>query len=149
MSTSEERTKEQSVSGDCLKVQMAIEKQILREESLDEQEKKLLKEHLDGCEECKVFAKAVDVMREVPPVSSDQMADIKKDDVVYDGDLPKNTEEALKQAIQIAEARANSLVKLNRFAEAINSTLDLKEILEIICQEMVDIFDARNTGTPR
>jgi sigma-B regulation protein RsbU (phosphoserine phosphatase) len=38
------------------------------------------------------------------------------------------------------------LSTINRFAMAIGSTLNLQEILQTICKEMVGIFKARNTG---
>jgi len=53
---------------------------------------------------------------------------------------------AFESAKGVAEMRANNLATLNRFARAITSTLDLQEILKIICAEMVQIFSARNAG---
>jgi len=52
----------------------------------------------------------------------------------------------LKQAQEIALSRANDLATLNRFALAVSSTLDLQDILQAICKEMVERFNARNTG---
>ncbi|MBW1700087.1 MAG: SpoIIE family protein phosphatase [Deltaproteobacteria bacterium] len=52
----------------------------------------------------------------------------------------------LRFAKEMAEKRAKELATLNRFAMAIGSTLDLKQILKIICIEMVDIFGSRNAG---
>jgi serine phosphatase RsbU (regulator of sigma subunit) len=52
----------------------------------------------------------------------------------------------LGQAQNVAKKKVNELATLNRFAKAIGSTLDLQEILQIICKEMVKIFKARNTG---
>ena len=58
----------------------------------------------------------------------------------------KLTKQKLKRAVRTADSRAKKLQALNHFASAISSTLELKKILKIICKEMVDIFDARNTG---
>ncbi|MEW6671782.1 MAG: SpoIIE family protein phosphatase, partial [Thermodesulfobacteriota bacterium] len=58
----------------------------------------------------------------------------------------KKTEFELKQARENAEQRVKELSTINRFAMAIGSTLDLAEILQTICREMVGIFKARNTG---
>jgi serine phosphatase RsbU (regulator of sigma subunit) len=55
-------------------------------------------------------------------------------------------QQELEHAREIAEARAKELATLNRFASAVSSTLDLKEILKTICRELVQIFGARNTG---
>jgi len=52
----------------------------------------------------------------------------------------------LKHAQQIASARASDLATLNRFAMAVSSSLDLQDILQAICKEMVGKFKARNTG---
>jgi len=63
-------------------------------------------------------------------------------------DIPecRLTKQKLKRAVRTADSRAKKLQALNHFASAISSTLELKKILKIICKEMVDIFDARNTG---
>jgi len=66
--------------------------------------------------------------------------------IVCENRLCKDTAEALRQAIEIAESRTNQLAKLNHFATAINSTLDVQEVLQVICREMVQIFNARNAG---
>ena len=52
----------------------------------------------------------------------------------------------LEQAKEIALSRADDLATLNRFALAVSSTLDLRDILLAICKEMVKKFNARNTG---
>ncbi|MBW1842222.1 MAG: SpoIIE family protein phosphatase, partial [Deltaproteobacteria bacterium] len=61
-------------------------------------------------------------------------------------DIREDTEFTLEEAKNIAELRARELQILHRFALAIGSTLDLQEILQIVCKEMVHIFGARNTG---
>ncbi len=53
---------------------------------------------------------------------------------------------AFESARNVAELGTLNLAVLNRFARAITSTLDLQEILKIICKEMVRIFNARNAG---
>lgn len=66
--------------------------------------------------------------------------------VVRDITRRKETEFELTQAKRNAELRVKELSTINRFAMAIGSTLDLQEILQTICKEMVGIFKARNTG---
>lgn len=58
----------------------------------------------------------------------------------------KKVMQELDHAQNIARMKVNELATLNRFAQAIGSTLDLQEILQTICKEMVQIFKARNTG---
>ena len=53
---------------------------------------------------------------------------------------------AFEHSKTVAEFQAKNLETLNRFARAITSTLDLGKILQIICEEMVHIFNARNAG---
>jgi sigma-B regulation protein RsbU (phosphoserine phosphatase) len=83
---------------------------------------------------------------------NDPIKQIKSDVLTDDNqticDIPecKSTKLELKNAIKIADSRAKKLETLNHFASAVSSTLDLKEILKIICKEMVKIFHARNTG---
>ncbi len=62
------------------------------------------------------------------------------------GNDVKKIQSAFEHAKQIAESRERNLATLNRFARAVTSTLDLQKILEIICEEMVRIFKARNAG---
>jgi sigma-B regulation protein RsbU (phosphoserine phosphatase) len=51
-----------------------------------------------------------------------------------------------KRLSNLSDSMTQDLSALNRFALAITSTLELQSILKIICEEMVKIFDARNTG---
>ncbi|MCK5342426.1 MAG: GAF domain-containing protein, partial [Candidatus Heimdallarchaeota archaeon] len=82
----------------------------------------------------------------------DPIKQIKKEILTADSqkicDVPecKFTKLKLKSAVKIADSRAKQLQTLNSFASAIGSTFELKEILKIICKEMVKVFDARNTG---
>jgi len=52
----------------------------------------------------------------------------------------------LIEAEQALKKQAKELAILNHLSEAISSSLDLDEILQSICREMVNVFDARNTG---
>ncbi len=52
----------------------------------------------------------------------------------------------LIEAEQVLARQADELAILNHLAVAISSTLDLNEILNSICKEMVNVFNARNTG---
>lgn len=54
--------------------------------------------------------------------------------------------DSLLNAKEAAEARAKHLGIINRFAAIISSTLELNEILQTICTEMVEIFQTRNAG---
>ena len=47
---------------------------------------------------------------------------------------------------KIGQISGASKISLNRFALAVSSTLDLQDILRAICKEMVERFNARNTG---
>ena len=66
--------------------------------------------------------------------------------VICENPQCKITQLELQHAKEVADSRSKKLEILNHFASAISSTLDLNKILKIICKEMVDIFDARNTG---
>jgi serine phosphatase RsbU (regulator of sigma subunit)/anti-sigma regulatory factor (Ser/Thr protein kinase) len=58
----------------------------------------------------------------------------------------QQTELALREAKEIAEARAAQLDILNQVMVLVNSSLDLPSILQNICQVMVEIFKSRNAG---
>jgi len=60
--------------------------------------------------------------------------------------LTTDLQKDLRRAKETAESKANDLEKLDRFASAVSSTLDLQAILQVICKEMVQIFQSRNTG---
>lgn len=55
-------------------------------------------------------------------------------------------EEVLRQAKEAAESRAGELSAINRVAEKVGQSLDLKEILQSVCRELVAIFEIRNAG---
>jgi serine phosphatase RsbU (regulator of sigma subunit)/anti-sigma regulatory factor (Ser/Thr protein kinase) len=55
-------------------------------------------------------------------------------------------EEVLRQAKEAAESRAGELSAINRVAEKVGQSLDLKEILQSVCRELVSIFEIRNAG---
>lgn len=54
--------------------------------------------------------------------------------------------EGLNEAQHTLTKQAKELAILNHLAVAISSSLDLGDILNSICKEMVSVFDARNTG---
>jgi len=46
----------------------------------------------------------------------------------------------------LLDSRAKKLANINRLAEKVNSTLNIQEIMQIICTEMVSLFPVRNAG---
>jgi len=55
-------------------------------------------------------------------------------------------EEGLREAKESAEARANELSAVNRLATTVGQSLDLKDILQSVCEELTTIFEIRNAG---
>ncbi|HSG42748.1 MAG TPA: PAS domain S-box protein [Anaerolineales bacterium] len=55
-------------------------------------------------------------------------------------------EDAIRQAKDAAEARAGELDAINRVAEKVGQSLDLEEILQAVCKELISIFEIRNAG---
>ncbi len=56
------------------------------------------------------------------------------------------SEAALEAAKNQAESRAEALAAINRVATTVNMSLDMKDILQSVCQEMTSIFAIRNAG---
>lgn len=54
--------------------------------------------------------------------------------------------EVLQDAKVAAEARAAELAAINRVATTVSQSLDLKDILQSVCQELTTIFEIRNAG---
>jgi serine phosphatase RsbU (regulator of sigma subunit)/anti-sigma regulatory factor (Ser/Thr protein kinase) len=52
----------------------------------------------------------------------------------------------IQEAREAAEKRAGELAAINRVATLVNRTLDLDEILQLICVEFTRIFPVRNAG---
>jgi len=65
---------------------------------------------------------------------------------MYKVSKPYASNKGLFTAEQALKKQAKELAILNRLSEEISSSLDLDEILQSICREMVNVFDARNTG---
>ncbi len=65
---------------------------------------------------------------------------------LYLVDQKNQAKEGLNKAQQILKKQTKELAILNQLSVAISSSLDLNEILNSICREMVSVFDARNTG---
>jgi len=57
-----------------------------------------------------------------------------------------HAQKGLAEAQHALNKKAKELAILNHLSEAISSSLDLDEILNSICKEMVNVFHARNTG---
>ena len=57
-----------------------------------------------------------------------------------------DSDNGLFDAERALKKQAKELAILNRLSEGISSSLDLDEVLQSICKEMVNVFDARNTG---
>jgi len=55
-------------------------------------------------------------------------------------------EEVTRQAKEAAEERASELAAINRLAETVSRSLDLKDILRSVCVELTSIFEIRNAG---
>ncbi|MEP7135046.1 MAG: PAS domain S-box protein [Chloroflexota bacterium] len=53
---------------------------------------------------------------------------------------------ALSEAKDAAEDRARDLAALTNVAATVSQSLDLKDILQSVCQELVSIFEIRNAG---
>jgi len=58
----------------------------------------------------------------------------------------KQIKQGLIEAQNALKKQAKELAILNHLSVSISSSLDLDEILNSICREMVSVFDARNTG---
>jgi len=58
----------------------------------------------------------------------------------------RNILNELYQKNQMVNDRANELASLNRLAEKVNSSLNMHDILQAACDELVKIFDIRNAG---
>ena len=63
---------------------------------------------------------------------------------LVDGD--KRTDKGVIEAEQVLKKQTDELAILNHLSVAISTSLDLDEILNSICREMVSVFNARNTG---
>lgn len=66
--------------------------------------------------------------------------------IVRDISVRAEAEEILKRAKEAAESRAGELSAINRVAEKVGQSLDLKEILQAVCRELITIFEIRNAG---
>ena len=87
-----------------------------------------------------------DEIHSVYPEIGHDMIEILEDAIDCDNPACKSVQKVLHQAKESTESRAKELTTLNRFASAISSTLELKQILKIVCKEMVEIFGSRNAG---
>ena len=66
--------------------------------------------------------------------------------IIRDISVRVQAEEILRQARDAAESRAGELDAINRVAEKVSQSLDLKEILQAVCRELTSIFTIRNAG---
>ncbi len=65
---------------------------------------------------------------------------------MYVVDKYSHSNDGVAEAEQRLKKQADELAILNHLSVATSSSLDLDEILNSICQEMVSVFNARNTG---
>jgi serine phosphatase RsbU (regulator of sigma subunit) len=61
-------------------------------------------------------------------------------------DYDKQIKEGLVEAQHALKKQTKDLAILNHLSVSISSSLDLDEVLNSICREIVGVFDARNTG---
>lgn len=66
--------------------------------------------------------------------------------IIRDISVRVAAEEVLRQAKEAAEQRAGELAAINRLAETVGRSLDLKDILRSVCVELTSIFEIRNAG---
>ncbi|MDX1377482.1 MAG: PAS domain S-box protein, partial [Anaerolineales bacterium] len=66
--------------------------------------------------------------------------------IIRDISVRVEAEEILREAKEAAESRAGELSAINRVAEKVSHSLDLKEILQAVCRELTTIFAIRNAG---
>jgi PAS domain S-box-containing protein len=66
--------------------------------------------------------------------------------LIRDISVRVQAQEILQQAKDAAESRAGELDAINRVAATVSRSLDLKDILQSVCQELTAIFEVRNAG---
>jgi len=66
--------------------------------------------------------------------------------IIRDISLRVQAEEVLREAKEAAESRAGELSAINRLAETVVKSLDLRDILQSVCEELTNIFEIRNAG---
>ena len=66
--------------------------------------------------------------------------------IIRDISMRVAAQDILRQAKEAAETRARDLAAINRVAEVVSRTLDLNEILQLVCTELASIFPVRNAG---
>ena len=66
--------------------------------------------------------------------------------IIRDISVRVAAEEVLREAKESAEYRAGELSAINRVAETVSRSLDLKDILQAVCREFTVIFEIRNAG---
>jgi sigma-B regulation protein RsbU (phosphoserine phosphatase) len=66
--------------------------------------------------------------------------------IVRDISVRVKAEEVLREAKEAAEYRAGELATINRISETVSRSLNLDDILQSVCEELITIFDVRNAG---
>jgi len=66
--------------------------------------------------------------------------------IIRDISVRVAAEEVLRDAKEVAEARAGELSAINRVAVSVSQSLDLRDILQSTCRELTAIFEIRNAG---
>jgi len=66
--------------------------------------------------------------------------------IIRDISIRVKAEEILRNAKEAAELRAGELASINRVADKVSHSLDLQDILNSVCKELINIFPVRNAG---
>jgi len=70
---------------------------------------------------------------------------LKESERVLEEKVNERTKE-LNQKNKLINNRANELASINRLAEKVNTSLNLHEVMQAVCDELVKIFEVRNAG---
>jgi len=66
--------------------------------------------------------------------------------IIRDISIRVKAEKLLREAKEAAEFRAGELASINRVAEKVSYSLDIQDVLDSVCKELVNIFPVRNAG---
>ena len=66
--------------------------------------------------------------------------------IIRDISVRLQAEDILREAKEAAESRAGELAAINRVSETVSHSLDLNDVLQLVCRELTSIFEIRNAG---